>query len=200
VHLALCLLFGLAFCLRLGSLRLLLCSGLCLFARSPLRLFPTLFLLPLHLLTSTTLLRFGVEDVRLVFATGLQLRRGGLRPILGLSGSRGDGAGELGNVRHIVRGQRTEGTGKTGLIFIDPKFVLRHSLRALHCSRRPHVSLIGASWVRPLKGGYCYDHVQLRALSGYSSRIAALQLNSGRASLTPVMVVQIYLHYVRPLV
>jgi len=40
----------------------------------------------------------------------------------------------------------------------------------------------------------CYDHVQLRALSGYSGRITALQLNSGRASLTPVTVVQIYLH------
>ena len=40
----------------------------------------------------------------------------------------------------------------------------------------------------------CYDHVQLRALSGYSGRIAALQLNSGRASLTLVTVAQIYLH------
>jgi len=42
----------------------------------------------------------------------------------------------------------------------------------------------------------CYDHVQLWALSSYSGRIAALQLNSGRASLTPVTVVQIYLRYV----
>jgi len=39
----------------------------------------------------------------------------------------------------------------------------------------------------------CYDHVQLRALSGYSGHIAALQLNSGCASLTPVTVTQIYL-------
>jgi len=46
------------------------------------------------------------------------------------------------------------------------------------------------SW---LSEGHCYDHVQLWALSGYSGRIAALQLNSGRASLTPVTVVQIYL-------
>ena len=28
---------------------------------------------------------------------------------------------------------------------------------------------------------HCYDHVQLRDLSGYSGRIAALQLNSGRS-------------------
>jgi len=34
---------------------------------------------------------------------------------------------------------------------------------------------------------------QLRALSGYSGCIAALQLNSGRASLTLVTVAQIYL-------
>ena len=39
----------------------------------------------------------------------------------------------------------------------------------------------------------CYDHVQLRVLSGHSSHIAALQLNSGRASLTLVTVTQIYL-------
>jgi len=42
--------------------------------------------------------------------------------------------------------------------------------------------------------GCCYDHVQLRALSGYSGRIAALQLDSGHSSLTPVMVAQICLH------
>ena len=76
---------------------------------------------------------------------------------------------------------------KTGLIFIHPNFVLRQSLRTPHCARRPHDSLIGASWVRPLKGGYCYDHVQLRILSGYSGRIAALQLYSGRSPLTPVV-------------
>jgi len=40
----------------------------------------------------------------------------------------------------------------------------------------------------------CYNHVQLWVLSGNSGRIAALQLNSGHASLTPVMVTQIYLH------
>ena len=32
----------------------------------------------------------------------------------------------------------------------------------------------------------CYDHVQLRILSGYSGRIAALQLNSSRSPLTLV--------------
>ena len=32
----------------------------------------------------------------------------------------------------------------------------------------------------------CYDHAQLRVLSGHSGRIAALQLNSGRSTLTPV--------------
>jgi len=39
----------------------------------------------------------------------------------------------------------------------------------------------------------CYNHVQLWALSSYSGCIAALQLNSGHASLTLVTVVQIYL-------
>jgi len=32
----------------------------------------------------------------------------------------------------------------------------------------------------------CHDHVQLRVLSGHSSRITALQLNFGRSPLTPV--------------
>ena len=32
-------------------------------------------------------------------------------------------------------------------------------------------------------GRGCYDHAQLRVLSGYSGRIAALQLNSGRSHL-----------------
>jgi len=41
--------------------------------------------------------------------------------------------------------------------------------------------------------GPCYDHVQLRVLSGHSGHITALQLNSGRASLTLVTVAQIYL-------
>jgi len=34
---------------------------------------------------------------------------------------------------------------------------------------------------------HCYNHVQLRVLSGYSGRIAAPQLNSGRSPLTPVV-------------
>jgi len=67
-----------------------------------------------------------------------------------------------------------QGKGRTSLIFIDPKFVLRQALWTLHCFRRPHNSLAGASWVQPLKGGYCYDHVQLQTLSGYSSHITAL--------------------------
>jgi len=33
----------------------------------------------------------------------------------------------------------------------------------------------------------CYNHVQLWILSGYSGCIAALQLNSGRSPLTPVV-------------
>jgi len=83
---------------------------------------------------------------------------------------------------------------KTGLIFIHPIFVLRQSLQTPHCARRPHDSLIGASWVRPLKGGYCYDHVQLQVLSSYSGRIAALQLNSGHSPLTLVALVLIPFH------
>jgi len=39
--------------------------------------------------------------------------------------------------------------------------------------------------------GSCYDHVQLRVLSGHSGRIAALQLSFGHPSLTPVTVVQL---------
>ena len=35
-------------------------------------------------------------------------------------------------------------------------------------------------------GCNCYDHVQLRILSSYSGRIAALQLNSGCSPLTLV--------------
>jgi len=37
----------------------------------------------------------------------------------------------------------------------------------------------------------CYDHVQLQVLSGHSGRIAALQLNSSRPSLTLVTVAQL---------
>ena len=37
----------------------------------------------------------------------------------------------------------------------------------------------------------CYDHTQLRVLSGHSGRIAALQLNSSRSMLTPVALAQI---------
>jgi len=40
---------------------------------------------------------------------------------------------------------------------------------------------------------YCYDHVQLRVLSGHSGRIAALQLSSGCSPLTPVALAQICL-------
>jgi len=40
----------------------------------------------------------------------------------------------------------------------------------------------------------CYNHVQLQVLSGHSSRIAALQLNSGCPSLTLVTVTQIIFH------
>ena len=80
------------------------------------------------------------------------------------------------------------------LLFIDPKFVLRPSLRTPHCSRWPHNSLIKASWIWPLKGGYYYDHVQLRVLSRlqllwlHCSPIAQLWL----LSVTPVTVTQLY--------
>jgi len=37
----------------------------------------------------------------------------------------------------------------------------------------------------------CYDHAQLRALSGRSGRVAALQLNSGRSPLAPVALAQL---------
>jgi hypothetical protein len=108
----------------------------------------------------------------------LQLRRGGLRPILGLSGSRGDGAGGLGNVRHIVRGQRTEGTGKTGLIFIDPKFVLRQTLRTPHYSRRPHQPHWGLMGSAP-KGGIllrpCPTPGLIRLLRSHCSSTAQLR-------------------------
>ena len=158
-RLVLCFLFRFAFRLRLGPLRLLLCSGLRLFMRSSLCLFLVLLLLFLDLLASTSLLCFGIKDRHLVFATRLELRCCCLGPVLGLNCRGNGGGGGLGNVQHVVRKQRTEGTGKTGLIFIDPKFILRQSLRTLHCARRPHDSLIGASWVWPLKGGYCYDRV-----------------------------------------
>jgi len=49
-------------------------------------------------------------------------------------------------------------------------------------------------WVCYIEGGLCYNHVQLRVLSGHSSRIAALQLNSGRSSLALVTVMQISFH------
>ena len=177
--LALHLLFCFAFCLHLLS-----CSGLRLFMCSSLRLFPALLLLFLDLLASTPLLHFGIEDGCLVFATGLELQCCHLGPVLGLDRRGNSGGGGLGNVRHVVRKQRTEGTGKTGLIFIDPKFILRQSLQTPHCARRPHDSLIGASWVWPLKGGYCYDCVQLWVLSGYS----------GRSPLTPVALALIPFH------
>jgi len=64
----------------------------------------------------------------------------------------------------------------------DPVADAEHQLNHLRMKENHHANR------------YCYDHVQLRALSGYSGRIAALQLNSSRASLTPVTVAQIYLH------
>jgi len=73
---------------------------------------------------------------------------------------------DLAGADMLLEGKKLGVKAKTGLIFIHPNFVLRQSLRTPYCSRRPHDSLIGASWVRPLKGGYCYDHVQLQVLSG----------------------------------
>jgi len=140
MRLALHLLFGFAFRLHLGPL--------CLFTRSSLRLFPALLLLSLDLLASTPLLCFGIKDGCLIFATGLKLWCCRLGPVLGLDCRGNSGGGGLGNVRHVVRGQRTEGTGKTGLIFIDPKFILRQTLRTPHCPRQPrqpHWGLMGSA-------------------------------------------------------
>ena len=97
-RLVLRLLFGLAFHLHLGSLRLLSCSCLHLFTRSSLHHFPALFLLFLDLLALTPLLRFGIEDGRLVFTTGLELRCCRLGPVIGLNRRGGSGGGGLSDV------------------------------------------------------------------------------------------------------
>jgi len=140
----LCLLAHLVLHLCLGPLRL--------FTRSSLHLFPVLLLLSLDLLASTPLLCFGIKDGRLIFATGLKLWCCHLGPVLGLDRRGNSGGGGLGNVQHVVRGQRTEGTGKTGLIFIDPKFILRQTLWTPHCPRRPHQPHWGLMGSAP-KGG-----------------------------------------------
>jgi len=174
LHLVLHLLSCFVLHLHLHSLCLLLCSLLCLLACSLLHLLPALFLFSLQLLTSMVLLCFGIKNVQLVLTTRLQFQCGGIGPVFGLGCNGAMGVVDLAVADMMIDGRKLGVKSKTGLIFIDPKSVLRHSLQTLHCSRRPHDSLIGASWVWPLKGGYCYDHVQLQILSSYPGCITAL--------------------------